>query len=318
MKIKKEYPILIAVIIALSLYLILRNPDRTRYQLPKLPEVFSFEISKLDITKPDTSITMNIQDDIWHIAPQGYPADTDRIINLLDIIEKLPLTALVSESKNYTRYDLNDEKKITVRAWAGDTLRREFDVGRATASGKYTFVKLAGDHRVYHGQGNLKIAVDLTVERLRDKIVLSFEPLEIQEIRITKDQESVIFSRRQVPVEVTAGQDSDAQRPPSPKSETIWQSADGKEADRVKLNNLLAALSNLRCQKYIDESKKEDFTESLYTFHLKGAREYTLSLFAKTDEDAKNYPAISSENDYPFMLSAWLADKIMVSPSELF
>jgi hypothetical protein len=39
MKIKKEYSILLAVIIALSLYLTLRNPDRTQYQLPEVPEV---------------------------------------------------------------------------------------------------------------------------------------------------------------------------------------------------------------------------------------------------------------------------------------
>ena len=318
MKIKKEYPILIAVIIALSLYLILRNPDRTRYQLPKLPEVFSFEISKLDIAKPDTSITMNIQDDIWHIAPQGYPADTDRIINLLDIIEKLPLTALVSESKNYTRYDLNDEKKITVRAWAGDMLRREFEVGKATASRKHTFVKLAGDHRVYQAQGNLRPLFDLTVDHLRDKRVLSFELTEIQEIHIVKDQESVIFGRKQVPIKASAGQEAGDESPPSPKSKTIWQSADGREADEVRLNRLLNALSNLRCQKYIDGRKKEDFTKPVYSLHLKGAREYSLSIFAKTDKNAKNNPAISSENDYPFILPAWMVNNIMVNPSEVF
>ena len=318
MKIKKEYTILIAIIIALSLYLILHNPDRTQYQLPKLPDVFSFEISKIEISKPDTSIAMNIKDDIWHIAPQGYPANTDRIINLLDIIEKLPLTALVSESKNYTRYDLNDEKKITVRAWAGDTLRREFEVGKATASRKHTFVKLAGDHRVYQAQGNLRPLFDLTVDRLRDKRVLSFERTEIQEIHIAKGQKSVIFSRKQVPIKVSAGQEAGDESPPSPKSKTIWQSADGREADELRLNRLLATLSNLRCQKYIDGRKKEEFTKPVYTLKMKGAREYSLSIFAKTDKDAKNNPAISSENDYPFILPAWLVNKIMVNPSEVF
>lgn len=318
MNIKKEYIILIAIIISLSLYLILRSPDRTRYHLPKLPDVLRFDISKIEISKPDTSIAMNIKGDIWHIAPQGYPANTGKIKNLLDIIEKLPLTALVSESKNYNRYDLNDEKKITVRAWAGDTLRREFVVGKATASRKHTFVKLAGDHRVYQALGNLRPVFDQTVDRLRDKRVLSFERAEIQEIHIAKDQKSVIFSRKQVPVKVSAGQEADAQSPPSPKSKTIWQSADGKEADKSRLNNLLTTLSNLRCQKYIAGRKKEDFTKPIYTLQLKGAREYTLSIFAKTDEDKKTNPAISSENDYPFMLPAWLTSRIIVDPDKFF
>lgn len=318
MKIKKEYTILIAIIIALSLYLILRSPDRTHYQLPKLPDVFSFEISKIEISKPDTSITMNIKDDIWHIAPQGYPANTDRIINLLDIIEKLALTALVSESKNYARYDLNEEKKITVRAWAGDTLKREFEIGKETASRKHTFVKLAGDHRVYQAQGNLRPLFDLTVDRLRDKRVLSFERTEIQEIQIAKGQKSVIFSRKQVPIKVSADKEAGDESPPSPKSKTIWQSADGREADELRLNRLLATLSNLRCQKYIDGRKKEEFTKPVYTLKMKGAREYSLSIFAKTDKDVKNNPAISSENDYPFILPAWLVNKIMVNPSDVF
>lgn len=318
MKINKEYTILIAVIIALSLYLILRSPDRTHYKLPKLPDIFGRDISKIEISKPDTSIVLNIEDNIWHIAPHGYPADSGKARGILSIIEKLTVTTLVSESKNYSRYDLNDDKKITVRAWAGDTLRREFEVGKATASGKHTFVKLAGDHRVYYTQGNIRATVELTVDRLRDKKVLSFVRTEIQEIHIAKGQKSVIFSRKQVPVEVSAGQEADVQSPPSPKSKTIWQSADGKEADKFRLNSLLTSLSDLRCQKYIDGRKKEDFTKPIYSLQLKGTREYSLSIFAKTDKDAKNNPTISSENDYPFMLPAWLTRKIMVDPDKFF
>ncbi len=47
MKIKKEYVILVTVILALSLYLILRNPDRTLYQLPKVPDISKTNISKI-------------------------------------------------------------------------------------------------------------------------------------------------------------------------------------------------------------------------------------------------------------------------------
>ena len=38
---------------------------------------------------------------------------------MLDVIEELTLTALVSESKNYVRYDLSHDEKITVKAWKG-------------------------------------------------------------------------------------------------------------------------------------------------------------------------------------------------------
>jgi hypothetical protein len=303
MRVKKEYLVLVAVIIALSLYLILRNPDRTQYQLPQLPDVSRMDVTKIEISKKGSSIELKMKGDIWRIVPQEYPANADRIRNLLDTMDKLSLTALVSESKAYNRYDLNEDKKITVKAWTGDTLGWEFDVGKATPSYKQTFVRLAGDHRVYQALGNLRPQFNVTVDLLRDKIVLTLDPKEIKEIEIATAQQSLMLYRNQVPVEDT---------------QTVWQGADGKVADELRLNSLLNSVSNLRCQKYIDDRTKEEFTEPIYTLRLKGAREYTLSIFAKTDEKVKDYPAVSSENDYAFMLPAWLASKIVVTPEELF
>lgn len=317
MKIKKEYSILLAVIIALSLYLTLRNPDRTQYQLPEVPEVDRKDISKIEIAKPDISIVLNKQGGSWHIAPQAYSADTDKVKNMLDVIEKLTLTALVSESKNYDRYNLNDNEKIVVKAWKEDTLRREFEVGKAATSYRHTFVKLAGDDRVYHARGNFRDKFDQTVDNLRDKTVLSFDQTEIREIRITKGEQLMVFGRKQVPVEVTAGKEAEVRSPPSPKAETVWQTAEGKKGDESKLSRLLTTLSNLRCEKYIDDRKKEDFTNPIYALQLKGLQEYTLSIFAKTDKSDKNYPAVSSANDYPFLLSDRQADDIMSNPDEM-
>ena len=41
MKVKKEYIILAVVIIALSVYLVMRTSDRTQYELPDIPPVVS-------------------------------------------------------------------------------------------------------------------------------------------------------------------------------------------------------------------------------------------------------------------------------------
>ena len=45
MKIKKEYIILALIIIALSVYLVMRRGDRTLYELPDLPQVSQKEIT---------------------------------------------------------------------------------------------------------------------------------------------------------------------------------------------------------------------------------------------------------------------------------
>jgi hypothetical protein len=317
MKVKKEYGILVAIMVALVLYLALHEREKTHYRLPELPRVAGTEISKIDISKLDTSIVLTKKDDRWYLAPEGYPADKSKIKNMLAIIENLSLTVMVSESKNYTRYDLDTDKKLTVRAWAGEKLRREFEVGKAAPSHRHTFVTLAGDARVYHAQGNFRGKFDQTAENFRDRTVLSFVRTEIGGIHITKGEQSILLSRTEIPVEVSTGQKPDAGEKPSLKPEMLWQSADGKKGDESAIDRLLTALSNLRCQKYVEDRKREDFKDPIYNVKLKGAQEYSLSIFAKPDKKAKSYPAISSQSDFPFLLSDGQAGKIMEEPDEL-
>ncbi|NIS75020.1 MAG: DUF4340 domain-containing protein, partial [Deltaproteobacteria bacterium] len=110
-------------------------------------------MSKIEISKPEGSIILSKRDNSWYIDPKGYSAESQKIKkDMLVTIEKLTLTALVSESKTYSRYHLGNDKKISVRAWAGNKLRREFEVGKAAPSLRHTFVKIAGDDRVYHAR----------------------------------------------------------------------------------------------------------------------------------------------------------------------
>jgi len=318
MKVKKEYIILGAVIVALSVYLVFRDPDRTHYELPTIPEMAEVDISKIEISKAGTTIVLNKKDDKWYIAPKGYLVDTHRVEAMLDGLETLTVTSLVSESQSFGRYDLDGDKKIAVKAWQGEALKRSFDVGKTASSFQHTFVKLSDDDRVYHARGNFRDQFDQTVDGLRDKTVMSFDQKDIQEIHITKGKEIIALKRTEIPVEVTAGE-KDAEAAPSPEGEAkmIWQTADGKEGDEAKIDRFLNTLSNLRCEKYIDDKKKEDFTDPVCTAQLKGMEEYTLSIFAKKDKDANNYPAISSENDDPFLLPKWQADNLMKKPEDI-
>jgi hypothetical protein len=257
------------------------------------------------------------KDTIWRIATQGYPADAGKVEGMLDAIEKLTLTALVSESKSYTRYNLGADQKLTVKAWAGDKLKRDFAIGKVAPSYRHTFVRVSEDYRVYHASGNFRSVFDQTVDTIRDKVVLKFDKAEITEIRVNKGEESKIFGRKQIPVEIELDKDAAASRPLATRTETLWETAEGQKADETKLDRLLTILSNLRCEKYVDDRKKEDFTEPIYTVEPKGIQEYSLSIFGRLNEDVKAYPAISSANDYPFLLQEQQAHDIMKDPEEL-
>jgi hypothetical protein len=314
MKVKKEYIILVVLILALSLYLLFRKTDKTNYELPKLPLLSRTDISKIEIVKKGTAVILNRRNGNWNIGPRGYPADTAKVTNMLGIIENLTLTAMVSESRDYSRYQLDDDHKITVKAYIGEVLKREFDVGKAAPSYRHTFVRLKGNELVYHARENFRRTFDLSVDDLRDKQVLAFDKAEIQEIRLIKNGRSLVCSRSAA--SAAAGQEP-AVESSSPEEELIWQNTEGERCDEKKLNRLLATLSNLRCERYIDNTEKEDLTDPIYRIELKGAQDYHLSIFAKSDDDEKSYPATSSENDYPFLLPEGRAKSIMKSPEEM-
>ncbi len=316
MNVKKEYLILVALILVLSLYIILHKRDKSHYRVPELPKVTKKEISKVEITKQDTAIVLSRRENGWKIEPLGYPADDNQVKSMLDVIEQLMLTALVSESKNYERYQLDEDNKVMVKAWTGDTLRREFEMGKAAPTFRHTFVKLSDDYRIYHARGNFRNQFDLGVDNLRDRTVLDFEASDIQQMRLSNGEQSIVFTRKRVPDEVASSEEEKAQSSQAPTEEETWQSADGRRGDQSQLNRILTTLSNLRCEKYLDDRKKEELSDPIYTIQLTGLEEYALSVFAKIDEHPDKYPATSSHNDYPFLLPSRQVDGIIKSPEE--
>lgn len=309
MKVKKEYVFLAVLIAALVLYLIFHERDRTQYELPVLQEVPGAEITKIEVFKPDgTAVTLERKDDRWTIAPEAYVAEAGKVSVMVESIGKLTLTALVSESKSYERYGLNKEERIGVKAWAGNELKRDFEVGKAASSFQHTFVKMAGDNRVFHARENLRSRFDQTVDGLRDKTVLKVESSEVQSIDLNDGKKTLSLARKPVPVEVGQSQEKE---PSSSQEQVVWESAEGK-VDESKVTQLLSALSNLKCSAYLYDKKKGDFKEPVYTIKLKGLQEHVLSFFSRDDDKKNDYPGTSSQNDSPFLVPEHQAKRIML------
>lgn len=311
MKRKSEFIILFIIISVLISYLLLHKKDRTHYQLPVISETAKNRISQIEIDTANDTIVLNRKDNTWYIGQEAYPAATEKVNAMLDVIEKLTVTALVSESKNYIRYDLNDDKKITVKAWEGAVISRQFDIGKSATTFRHTFVKLDQDPNVYHARGDFRHKFDVTLDKLRDKNVLSFEPEDIRTVHISKDKKTYAIRRNDQP-EVKAGKTENGSTPSTAqKPDPIWETDDGRLLDEPVLKRLLSTLARLDCESYINGRKKEDLADPMVVVGLTGqTKEYTLSIFSKTDKNAARYPAVSTENQYPFLLSESQVDEI--------
>ena len=313
---KKEYTILIIVIIALVLYLALRKSDRTYYKLPDFAEFSSKQISKIEFISADGELELTKKDDQWVVGEKAYPADKNKVGDMLSLLKELKVTALVSESASYVRYDLSPNKKITVKAWAGNRLERELDIGKVADTFRHTFVKLPGDKSVYHAEGNVRPKFDVSLDDIRDKQVMIFDENEMAEVLVQAGNQTLTLTKKEVteePSGSTPEEDTGTADEIEAKTETktVWQDSDGDKIDKDLVDRLLSALSDLKCSGYLEDSKKGDLKNPTHSVTLKGeGKEYTISLFEKLETEENEIPGLSSMNDSPFYFQTWKAKDI--------
>ncbi len=306
MKGKNELAILFFLIAVLAFYISNQKDENTHYELPDVKEIQTDDISKITIKKKDSEVVLVRENDKWLISDKKYPADSTLVENMLKAVSGLTLTALASESKNYAMYELDDKSRVSVETFKGDSLLRKISIGKNTPTNHQTFVMIDDNHRVYHSKGTIKREFDRTLNELRDKKVMSFSD-EISEIALKKGKEEMTIIRITAPVSVDL---SEAQKDPHAPEEEVqkWTTADGKKVKDSEADGIVSTLSALQCDDFIEDKIKEDLKSPIFTATLKGLNTYTISLFEKKDNQ---YPAVSSDSEYPFMLSERKADQIM-------
>ncbi len=296
MKLTKERLILLSIMIVLILYLVFHNPDRTLYQLPEINKIKLADISKIEIIQKGKDIILEKRDKNWQIDPKGYPADPDKIDKILNMIANLTITELISKSKNYLRYDLTDDKKLMLKGFSGDILKREIDIGKAASTHWHTHIRLPGDPNVYFARGDFRRVLDVDVNDLRDMKVLSFIPGDIQQISIFKGQAELHLSQMIKKVE------ADKENQVRSHEIITWQTDEGKAVETMDIDDLFYTLSDIDCEKYLDNIPKSKFKDPIFTIKLKSNILYELSVFEPIDKESKDFPSISATNNYTFEL----------------
>ncbi len=174
MKMKKKYIFLAIIIIATGLYLT-NNKKPAHYNLPEISKIKTEDLTKIVITRADTTLTLGKNNNRWQISPGAYRADQERVADIIETIVDLNIVMMISELNNYIIFGLDERNKITVTVYKEDTVLREFEIGNTGPSRMHTFVKLMGDDRVYYAKNSIRSSFDLSVVQLRDKTIMMFD-----------------------------------------------------------------------------------------------------------------------------------------------
>lgn len=306
---KKEYIILTIITISLGVYLYFQNSDNTHYTLPQPGVIEDSQISKIEIVKKDFTISLKKESDEWTIGENKYPAETTKITPILGLLKEIKLTALISESGNYARYELDDASKITLTAWNKDAIVRKIDIGKTASSYKHTFIKLDGNKNVYHADKNLKSIVDKTEDQLVNKTILEFKSESAYSVNIMEGDKNYSFSKKveEVKVEVNKDQETDKIKSPA-EPEEFWASSKGEKKDKQSIETFIKAFSSLECDTFVSDVKKEELTNPVYSVSITTVNKpNTLSVY-KSDDETK-FICTSSKSAFPFNLSSEKIDK---------
>lgn len=315
-KIKKEYLILSGIIVVLLFYLLISGgKNKMSYEVPELERITAGEITRIEVTQGENKLVLIGKEDKWKLAPQEYPADSVKVKDMLETIENLTLTELAAEKKDFQRYELNDEKRISVTAFKNDTALRKFDIGKTSSTYRHTFVRIQDDSNIYYARNSFRSHFEQDIKELRDKIVMAFEKEEISAVAFTTHNLQLV--KKMLPMvkteEESAGEGTEAE----PQQEASWVFSDDTKANQANVDTVISAMADLRCDEYIEGKSQEELQEPVFIVTLKGNKDYSLTIFAKEDKENGKYPAISSENEYPFLLATHTAERIMKKPEEL-
>ena len=304
MKVKKEYVILILVIVALVFYLTMKSANHNESELPQPAQVDSAKINRIMVSeKSYGTVELVKKDEKWFIEPKGYPADSIKVKNMANAIADLTLTALVSESGSYERYGLAEDKKIAVQAFDGSNAVRTLDIGETAPTSQHTFVLLAGDPNVYHARGQLKRTFEHTIDDLRDKTVFDLSRESVGEIGLQKGDRSIHLIKKEIAKPAEEAQGNQKEKPAqAPKIE--WHDAQGQSVETSAVDRLLGSMARLNCDGYLEDTAKENLKDPQWAVTLKDDQnEYTISVYAPENKDADKIPATASANPYPFVLN---------------
>ena len=159
------FAILLAIIAALSLYLVLRGGDRVRYELPKLARVSASEIDGLEVTLPGADTGLEVlrlkrSGTRWTIEPQGYRADASIVEEITRELASLKITDLVSMSAaGGARYGLDANSRVTVKASRGGDVVRALHVGNRAPTDHHSYAACSMTHASITPRGTSKASL---------------------------------------------------------------------------------------------------------------------------------------------------------------
>ena len=301
------------LVVVITQGLLLSRDGSKNFRLKETPD-------QVVITSGGESIELAWDGDAWVVGEKKYPTNDYTVDSLLDSLENIRCLEKVSSTGKQgaiEKYDLTDDKKITVTAWKNGQELRSIEIGKTASTVSQNFVTVDGGKDIYLATGGLRNIFSVDEGNVRSDIVWEFDASEINNVTIERNATTggstpTNVNTPKAPFSVSkSGSGEDLQ----------WTvSGSDIDLDSGKAQSWFDSLGTLTTGMWYDESKDLG-GEKIATVKITyGTNIATIDIFELPpvgEETIPSYYGKSSTTPYPFQLTSYTMEKINKNPEEL-
>ena len=271
--------------------------------IPKLKQWVE-PADSIEVKSKDYSMRLYMKDGAWVVSDAAYPADENSAGSLEMKVRDIRLTDLVSEEKSYDRYELTDEKAVTVTVKKGESVLRTLVIGKAGGKSSHVFVRIDNRPEIYLAAGIQREEFTPALDSMRDKRIFDLKGKEVESFTLSSNGRTYSFYKKAA----APGKDG-----AEAKADTSWycRGYDGKPLDDGAVSNILHVFSPLRAVTYPENKKLNELGRPYASAVIKsGGVDYDLKIFPGKEKEY-NY-AVSSKSQYIFTVGDWQTEKLVI------
>ena len=178
------------------------NKERAEKAAKKITQVKKGQVSRLRLETPGELVSAVKDGFSWKIvSPVETDGDYDMFEGLIHAAGSLEKSGVAADSSQTSLPDFNladfglASPAVRLTFTIADGERQEVSFGDRSPTGVYFYVKTSGDDRIYLAESRFYYQFDLSLQDLRDKRYVQFDPDRVQEIELVYGDQKVAVVR---------------------------------------------------------------------------------------------------------------------------
>ncbi|MBN8218949.1 MAG: DUF4340 domain-containing protein [Spirochaetes bacterium] len=310
---KKQTWILLAVAVALALFLVFR--DRLSFGGGLSWKAWKGAPESLVLVKAGKTTEFAKADGRWVMGPNRYQADPEKVKKLVEVLSTNRSFQLVTPYPFYEKYSLEPTNRVEATLATGKD-KRTLLIGKAAPTYSHTFVMIAGDSNIYQTEGYFSYDFTQDLEQFRDKTMFAFTADDAVALEV-RDEAGRVLSLKKVAEAFTTNTNAAMGQPPR----KVWKTAEsGKDANNTEAGDLVANLARLTATAFAAESNAtwaQAVKKPIAWQGVAKTASKTYSLTILKEKIGADYQAVVNDRNEVFLLNEDTAKRVMIALDKL-